>query len=159
MQREQIIQHITDICPYKDGLKINFNKNGNTSVFLYGVRAMQVSMVSKCETISFQATDVSDPAFYGIPYKALKSPEPNIRFEIHSRDDIQRLNELIVEVFNRCRLEAPVDSFGCCSSFTACSDAKQCLHLGDPTYWGCLYRRNLERNRIFYGKNKNYPPE
>ena len=45
-------------------------------------------------------------------------------------------------------------SFGCCNDFITCSDALKCLHLDDPFYKGCGYRKNLEAGRIFYGKNK-----
>lgn len=46
-------------------------------------------------------------------------------------------------------------SFGCCDKYTACSDAKKCLH-GNPFYFlSCQYRKNLLTGKIFYGKNKN----
>lgn len=48
-------------------------------------------------------------------------------------------------------------SFGCCGLFTNCSNERKCLKENDPQYKGCLYRKNLEENRIFYGINKNYP--
>lgn len=45
--------------------------------------------------------------------------------------------------------------FGCCDKFKECSDLKRCIH-NDPLYsTACMYRKNLENNRIFYGKNKN----
>lgn len=46
-------------------------------------------------------------------------------------------------------------SFGCCNDFRRCSDARRCLKADDPDYRGCLYRKNLEAGRIFYGNNKN----
>lgn len=47
------------------------------------------------------------------------------------------------------------DSFGCCSSYRACSDAKTCV-IADREYSAnCLYRKHLEAGRIFYGKNAN----
>ncbi|WHH58292.1 hypothetical protein [Petroclostridium sp. X23] len=42
---------------------------------------------------------------------------------------------------------------GCCSSYVECSDALRCIHEADPEYAGCSYRKNLERGRVFYGKN------
>lgn len=51
----------------------------------------------------------------------------------------------------------PVEPFGCCSSFVACSDARACLYPHDRFYNGCYYRKNLEAGRIFYGKNRNVP--
>lgn len=46
-------------------------------------------------------------------------------------------------------------SFGCCSKFIECSDAKRCVHENKIYSMGCKYRANLESGKIFYGKNKN----
>ena len=46
-------------------------------------------------------------------------------------------------------------SFGCCSKFEACSDARECLHVNRLYATACKYRYNLEGGKIFYGKNKN----
>lgn len=45
------------------------------------------------------------------------------------------------------------DAFGCCSRYSACSDAKACLipHLDYSK--NCIYRKSLEQGHIFYGKN------
>ena len=47
------------------------------------------------------------------------------------------------------------DSFGCCSEFVKCSDAKKCVHSNRLYSTVCAYRHNLESGRIFYGKNRN----
>lgn len=46
-------------------------------------------------------------------------------------------------------------SFGCCSSFRICSDKKKCVHENKLYSKACLYRKNLDQGKIFYGKNKN----
>lgn len=46
-------------------------------------------------------------------------------------------------------------SFGCCSRYEACSDAKTCIHPDIKFALGCQYRHNLMEGKIFYGKNKN----
>lgn len=46
-------------------------------------------------------------------------------------------------------------SFGCCSRFVECSDAKKCVHENKIYSMGCMYRKNLDAGKIFYGKNKN----
>lgn len=46
-------------------------------------------------------------------------------------------------------------SFGCCSQFMKCSDAKKCIHENKLYSKGCQYRKNLDSGRIFYGKNRN----
>ncbi len=45
--------------------------------------------------------------------------------------------------------------FGCCDKFVQCSDAKKCVHSDLLYSTACMYRKNLENNKIFYGKNKN----
>lgn len=47
------------------------------------------------------------------------------------------------------------DSFGCCSRYEACSDAKKCIHPNPIFSAACMYKKNLEQGKIFYGKNKN----
>lgn len=46
-------------------------------------------------------------------------------------------------------------TFGCCSKFEECSDAKKCVHENKLYSTACTYRTSLEANRIFYGKNRN----
>lgn len=46
-------------------------------------------------------------------------------------------------------------SFGCCSKHIECSDAKRCIHENKLYSTACLYRKNLEAGKIFYGINKN----
>lgn len=47
------------------------------------------------------------------------------------------------------------EPFGCCSRYAACSDAKACL-IPDRDYSKyCNYRKSLEQEIIFYGKNAN----
>ncbi len=53
------------------------------------------------------------------------------------------------------RFVTSADSFGCCSLFNQCSDAKKCIHTNRLYSTACAYRRNLESGRIFYGKNAN----
>lgn len=46
-------------------------------------------------------------------------------------------------------------TFSCCSRYEACSDAKHCLHPDTVHSKSCIYRKNLESGKIFYGINKN----
>lgn len=46
-------------------------------------------------------------------------------------------------------------TFACCSRYIECSDAKECIHPNRLYAMACQYRKNIENNRIFYGKNKN----
>lgn len=55
----------------------------------------------------------------------------------------------------RVRTYKSKESFGCCSKFNACSDAKKCLHENVLYATGCKYRQSLDEGKIFYGKNRN----
>lgn len=48
-----------------------------------------------------------------------------------------------------------VRSFGCCSKFMECSNAKKCVHVNKLYATACAYKYNLENGRIFYGGNRN----
>lgn len=55
------------------------------------------------------------------------------------------------------RLESlfPGETFGCCSSYKKCSNAKHCVH-EDPYFANsCMYKKNLEAGIIFYGGSRN----
>lgn len=63
------------------------------------------------------------------------------------------IRENIVYCLKKYRSNAR--SFGCCDQFIECSDAKKCVHENKLYATACIYRRNLESGRIFYGKNRN----
>lgn len=45
------------------------------------------------------------------------------------------------------------DSFGCCSRYLACSDAGHCVHPNIFRAQCCMYKKNLDAGKIFYGEN------
>lgn len=68
------------------------------------------------------------------------------------------------EVFKKCYKDSAEFTFGCCSRFFECSNAKKCI-CNEVLYFngvkrfpsGCTYKDNLDQGHIFYGENKNYP--
>lgn len=46
------------------------------------------------------------------------------------------------------------DLFGCCYRYRECSDAGKCISETEGSE-NCIYRKNLEKGIIFYGKNAN----
>lgn len=74
-------------------------------------------------------------------------------------DDKNRMLILknIKSVFEKCIDDSTKETFGCCNSFIECSDAKKCIHPDRKFARGCMYKENLEKDMIFYGKNKNFP--
>ena len=47
------------------------------------------------------------------------------------------------------------DSFGCCGSYLQCSNEKHCIHENPYYASGCMYKKNLDAGKIFYGVNRN----
>ena len=71
-------------------------------------------------------------------------------------DDINLYNYIESAIIYRLSIYRTAEaSFGCCSNFMDCSDAKKCVHENKLYSTACMYRKNLENNRIFYGKNRN----
>lgn len=52
-----------------------------------------------------------------------------------------------------------IEAFGCCSHYMMCSEKESCLFPEDEFYTACMYRKNLEAGRIFYGSKKNKKTE
>lgn len=66
------------------------------------------------------------------------------------------LNDNIVKIYDWYYLNIlPADTFGCCQLYLDCSDAKACVHSDKVFRTRCIYKRNIENNLIFYGKNRN----
>lgn len=80
------------------------------------------------------------------------------RIIVESKNPLEILdllkNELIYK-YNYLRVHEPVEGFGCCSSYMQCSDIKKCIQSDVKLAKGCTYKKNLDKNIIFYGKNRN----
>lgn len=77
----------------------------------------------------------------------------NIYFGEYDDSIIPYVKELIQIILKRYRTKE--NTFGCCSSFKKCSDAKKCIHENKLYSTACTYRSHLEEGRIFYGENAN----
>ena len=63
------------------------------------------------------------------------------------------ISDLVEELYEDCLRDS--DTFGCCGSYLACSDAGHCIKTDIMFSGKCAYRQNLKAGKIFYGKNKN----
>lgn len=84
--------------------------------------------------------------------KDLKSIPLWVKVELNKPSDVYSLIDLILETYDET---IGYEEFGCCSKFMECSDAKECIHPDIAMSKGCLYKKNLEEGKIFYGKNAN----
>lgn len=92
----------------------------------------------------------------GVPFYSVKSDSDFIRISLN--DFIEFIENSAAFVFVMQKIFTSiftVDTFGCCSTYLECSDARECIH-PDPIFaLGCYYGKNLSAGRIFYGKNRN----
>lgn len=79
------------------------------------------------------------------------------RFTVASSpDDVPAIEEMVLAMYNYfADRQTNYSMMACCNDFVRCSDALECLHKYEEDYAGCWYRKNLEKGRIFYGKNRN----
>lgn len=77
---------------------------------------------------------------------------PELKVAAYDYVDLESIRRAVC---TRIRYLFNFEIFGCCSKYELCSDLKKCIHT-DPFYSeACMYRKNLESGKIFYGKNKN----
>ncbi len=76
-----------------------------------------------------------------------------IRINRHSPLLVEYIKQNAIYCVNNYISKA--NAFGCCSLFEKCSDSKRCLHSNLLYSRACVYRGNLEKGNIFYGKDKN----
>lgn len=88
-----------------------------------------------------------------IPFSSVAS-ESSVRIDVSDLDGLEA-NEAFSQIIEDIVLNSfSFKTFGCCSKYVACSDAKKCLH--DDYFYAsaaCEYKKNLDAGKIFYGKN------
>jgi hypothetical protein len=82
-----------------------------------------------------------------------ESYDDRFRIPLDSNNLIEWVRSVVQYKISNYVTAAP--SFGCCSQFQECSDAKKCIHPNRMYSTACSYRCNLEAGRIFYGRNRN----
>lgn len=116
------------------------------SYYFYGVKVMELTTTStgkvrfciKKEYLDENADEKEKKKFVAI--------DPNV--------DILYYMKLLKKAKREIFRNTITETFACCNDFERCSDAGKCLKEDNRMYNGCLYRKNLEAGRIFYGKNK-----
>jgi DNA polymerase III epsilon subunit family exonuclease len=93
-----------------------------------------------------------NPCPENIPYKD-KTKFVEVSFPLSNPELYTYIKNIIL--FRIKHYISAANTFSCCSQFTACSDARKCVHENKLYSTACSYRMNLESGRIFYGKNRN----
>lgn len=119
------------------------------SYYFYGKKVMEHTVTSSGKVIfrikkEFGNEDESGGEDDKVKFERIL-PDANLAYHM------ERLKKAKQYIFRN----TITDTFACCNDFERCSDALKCLKPEDRKYNGCLYRKNLEAGRVFYGKNKN----
>nr|DAJ10350.1 MAG TPA: hypothetical protein [Caudoviricetes sp.] len=127
-------------------------RNADTGELLLG---RVVSDKSGC-TVSFSQKYADDFYKLGIEYKESKFGKNFIQIDGSFFSLIFQNHAALSKIINQIFIDLfSFPSFGCCSNYIKCSDAKRCVHPDLAYATACQYRANLENGRIFYGKNCN----
>ena len=113
----------------------------------------RIKTTGKVNYISFNSKYEYLFNHYNINYETSK--DGFIRVSLSILDDYA--SESLSNIFDTIFLDSfNYPSFGCCSRYVECSDNKRCVHT-DILYASsaCMYKKNLDNGKIFYGINKN----
>ncbi len=151
----RIREAITDELNDKDRAKpldVHINKDNSVSIMLKSVLVAKVylrvktssyMMISKKYIKLFPDTDTSH------------TDNKWCKISIPDKDAVFQYTPQLASIYNDLLIILSDEQFGCCSRFVECSDAKRCVHPDILFAAACIYRRNLEDGKIFYGKNRN----
>lgn len=128
----------TQKAPGKNFIILKIQEKEEASIILF-IRNDQMAQIKVPDTATIK-TVKSDKVFQHVIFKITDS----------SIYDFVRENILYCLANYKA-----TSSFGCCSRFIECSNAKKCVHENKIYSMGCKYRMNLDSGKIFYGKNKN----
>ncbi len=91
--------------------------------------------------------------YHGENIIEVKSPQNSIKATFKSQPDVVYFIEKIIPQF--VNDYSPTERFGCCHRYVECSDAGKCTAPDLFHAKGCYYKDNLDKGKIFYGKNAN----
>lgn len=85
--------------------------------------------------------------------KELSNPVGFLQYKCDENESGEAFLEHVLQIFVENFI--PQERFGCCHRYVECSDARKCTAPDKYHARGCYYRENLEKGKIFYGKNAN----
>lgn len=150
---EHVYQAVQRVIGYdEDNVTLRTTKNG-ASIYMFGGVAFSIRINTRTQCLDTQ-NSVAFDYINRIPGASVSGGVCHIPIAC-SASASEAIADLIRDVYAARKASVVGDSFGCCNDFIRCSDQLECLHKDNLEYVGCLYRRNLEAGKVFYGKNKN----
>ena len=154
--------NIYEICEKTEKLKLNDEyKNETFSYKIFNNNILLKYNVMKKVSDFIEIRCINDKIFESINNKfdnvQYKENDLYIRINLQKIDQIDLIENEIKEIFSEMFLQYmnTEESFGCCSKYIECSDAKHCVHSDVRLRFSCMYKKNLDAGKIFYGKNRN----
>lgn len=148
-----------DTIPKNEREKIiyNLNKNGSISFIVFKNILLKITFQKARMFIEIRKLDSISIEELTKHFEEIKYKENDLYIKIYINDinDINKISIELQEIYKYLYANEPVDNYGCCSRFIECSDALKCINPDKNLAKGCQYRKNLESDKIFYGKNKN----
>lgn len=153
---EIVYPHICDIlynAPMESEVLVFKEINNCSSVYFLnaGMIFFQVRLRKKTKYLLLPE-DCESELPEGVTVCRSKSDPGMIRVSLISPEDILLYVPTLRKIL--IRLSKKYQTFGCCSRYEVCSDARTCIHPDVKFALGCQYRHNLIEGKIFYGKNK-----
>lgn len=115
----------------------------------------RIKLTGKKPYISFKEKYLSWFKNKNVIFYNVKSDIGYFRIEISEFEKIESDITFPKLLTDMCLDAMSFNTFGCCAKYVECSNKRQCVHDDQLYATSCMYRKNLENGRIFYGKNKN----
>lgn len=124
-----------------------------TSIKFFNLNVLRIKWGKSKQFISISPVFAHVLEDFNFEHDRVKS-DPWIRIPIANLNYIQEMQPLFLRLYDESYLLAIAEKFSCCSRYEACSNEKRCVQPDRTLAIGCIYRRNIEDGKIFFGKNK-----
>ena len=155
---ESVYQEIAD-CLIASGIPTDVLKlkplqqSGTASVLALEKIMCKIAIKQQLAFIQVRLRFEKQAEAAGLVFEVDRLLENYIRIPILDEQPVSAMKLLLQEAFKMAYRENADTSFGCCSRFIECSDARKCTNPKPLFALGCAYKDNLENGRIFYGQN------
>jgi hypothetical protein len=155
---ESIFQEIAD-CLITSGIPTDVLKvkplqqSGTASILALEKIMCKIAIKQQLAFIQVRLRFEKQAEAAGLIFEADRLLENYIRIPISDEQPVSAMKLVLQEAFKMAYRENADTSFGCCSRFIECSDARKCTNPKPLFALGCAYKDNLENDRIFYGQH------
>jgi len=158
LSRSEICGEVVEMIKTKKGsdAEIDIAENKGYSVIkFFGIHSLRVKVGRKNYILFTNSLEHIWINFEFIKVERLKSERLWSRVLFQTREELESMYPLFLQLYDEALNLLNVELFSCCSRFIQCSDEKDCVQPDKRLALGCQYRKNLKNERIFYGESRN----